>query len=151
MRTQRRERIRGPGSALRTPTGSTYHRHAISSARWALALTVALLALAVAAPAAGAWQQLVIEGAGEGHGVGMSQDGALGLAEHGYTDAEILSHYYLGTALGTAPANTVIRVLVGSKVERVPLERYVRGVVSAEMPASWPLAALEAQAIACRT
>ena len=33
----------------------------------------------------------------------------------------------------------------------MPLERYVRGVVAAEMPASWPLAALEAQAIASRT
>ncbi|HTY96247.1 MAG TPA: SpoIID/LytB domain-containing protein [Solirubrobacteraceae bacterium] len=116
-----------------------------------MALAGALLALAVAAPTAGAWQQLVVEGAGEGHGVGMSQDGALGLAEHGYTDAEILSHYYPGTALATAPANTVVKVLVGSKVQRVPLERYVRGVVSAEMPSSWPLAALEAQAIACRT
>jgi stage II sporulation protein D len=33
----------------------------------------------------------------------------------------------------------------------VPLERYVRGVVSAEMPSGWPLAALEAQAVASRT
>ncbi len=33
----------------------------------------------------------------------------------------------------------------------MPLERYVRGVVAAEMPSSWPLAALEAQAIASRT
>ena len=44
-----------------------------------------------------------------------------------------------------------MKVLVGAKVEKVPLERYVRGVVSAEMPSSWPLAALEAQAIASRT
>ena len=42
-------------------------------------------------------------------------------------------------------------MLVGSRVVRVPLERYVRGVVAAEMPASWPLAALEAQAVASRT
>jgi stage II sporulation protein D len=109
-----------------------------------------LLALAVCAPAAGAWQ-LLIEGAGEGHGVGMSQDGALGLAQHGYTDSQILAHYYSGTTLGTAPAGTVVRVLEGSKVVRVPLERYVRGVVAAEMPSSWPAAALEAQAIASRT
>jgi stage II sporulation protein D len=44
-----------------------------------------------------------------------------------------------------------VKVLEGSKVVAVPLERYVRGVVSAEMPSSWPLAALEAQAIASRT
>ena len=44
-----------------------------------------------------------------------------------------------------------MKVLEGSKVVAVPLERYVRGVVAAEMPSSWPLAALEAQAIASRT
>src|ERR1700689_4858924 len=77
---------------------------------------------------------LVIAGAGDGHGVGMSQDGALGYAEHGWSDAQILAPYYTGTTLGQAPARSVIRVLVGSKVETVPLERYVRGVVAAEMP-----------------
>lgn len=138
--------MRGPGKALRTPTRPTYHR----ALRAPLALVAAALGLAVSAPAAGAWQ-LVIEGAGEGHGVGMSQDGALGLAKHGFTDTQILAHYYSGTTIGTAPANSVVRVLEGSKVVRVPLERYVRGVVAAEMPASWPLPALEAQAIASRT
>jgi stage II sporulation protein D len=109
-----------------------------------------LAAPALAAPAAGAWQ-LVVEGAGDGHGVGMSQDGALGLAQHGYSDIQILAHYYPATAIGSAPANAVIRVNLGAKVVRVPLERYVRGVVAAEMPASWPAAALQAQAIASRT
>ena len=94
---------------------------------------------------------LVIEGAGDGHGVGMSQDGALGYAQHGCSYSAILAHYYTGTALGQAPAGANVRVLVGAKVEQIPLERYVRGVVSAEMPASWPLAALEAQAVASRT
>jgi SpoIID/LytB domain protein len=94
---------------------------------------------------------LVIEGAGDGHGVGLSQDGALGYAEHGWSDTQILAHYYTGTTLGQAPANAVVTVLEGSHVVRVPLERYVRGVVAAEMPASWPLAALEAQAIASRS
>jgi stage II sporulation protein D len=113
-----------------------------------LACTLAGLAL-WAAPAAAA--TLVIEGAGDGHGVGMSQDGALGYAQHGWSDAAILAHYYTGTTLGQAPADALIKVLEGSKVVSVPLERYVRGVVSAEMPSSWPAAALEAQAIASRT
>jgi stage II sporulation protein D len=113
-------------------------------------LAGALGALALwTAPAFGS--TLVIEGAGDGHGVGMSQDGALGYAEHGWSDAQILAHYYTGTTLGQAPASSVVTVLEGSKVVRVPLERYVRGVVAAEMPASWPLATLEAQAIASRT
>jgi stage II sporulation protein D len=114
------------------------------------ALICALAGLALwAAPTLAS--TLVIEGAGNGHGVGMSQDGALGYAQHGWSDSEILAHYYTGTALGQAPANFIVKVLVGSKVQSVPLERYVRGVVSAEMPSSWPLAALEAQAIASRT
>jgi stage II sporulation protein D len=106
--------------------------------------------LCLCASSAGA-SSLVIDGAGDGHGVGMSQDGALGFAEHGWTYTAILTHYYTGTALGTAPANTVVKVLVGSKVKSLPLETYVRGVVSAEMSASWPMAALEAQAVASRT
>ena len=81
----------------------------------------------------------------------MSQEGALGYAQHGFSYQAILAHYYSGTSLGRVPTNTVVRVLVGGKVERVPLERYVRGVVAAEVPASWPLPALEAQAVASRT
>jgi stage II sporulation protein D len=110
----------------------------------------ALLLLAALAPAARA-STLVITGSGEGHGVGMSQYGALGFAQHGFTYQQILARYYSGTTLGQAPAKAVVRVLVGSKVRKVPLERYVRGVVAAEMPSGWPLAALEAQAIASRT
>jgi SpoIID/LytB domain protein len=94
---------------------------------------------------------LVIDGAGDGHGVGMSQEGALGYAEHGFSYSAILAHYYTGTALGQAPAGTKVKVLVGDRVKTLPLESYVRGVVAAEMPASWPLAALEAQAVASRT
>lgn len=115
-----------------------------------LACALASLALALgAAPAAAS--TLVVEGAGDGHGVGMSQDGALGYAEHGWSDGEILAHYYTGTTLGQARADSAVKVLEGATVVKVALERYVRGVVAAEMPASWPMAALEAQAIAART
>jgi stage II sporulation protein D len=130
--------------AARRPGAARARRGALS------ALAGALAGLALwAAPALAS--TLVIEGAGDGHGVGMSQYGALGYAQHGWTDAQILAHYYTGTTLGEAPAGFVVKVLEGSKVVKVPLERYVRGVVSAEMPSSWPMAALEAQAIASRT
>ncbi|MGA7705807.1 MAG: SpoIID/LytB domain-containing protein, partial [Solirubrobacteraceae bacterium] len=111
---------------------------------------VVLLALLGGASTAAA-STLVIDGAGDGHGVGMSQDGALGFAEHGWSYQAILSHYYTGTALGQAPEGTTVKVLIGSKVKDIPLETYVRGVVSAEVSASWPMAALEAQAVASRT
>ncbi|HEY1832861.1 MAG TPA: SpoIID/LytB domain-containing protein [Solirubrobacteraceae bacterium] len=115
-----------------------------------LTLLTALLALAIPAMAA-ASSTLVIEGAGEGHGVGMSQDGAYGYAQHGATYEQILAHYYTGTALAQAPAKTTVKVLVGSHVKTLGLERYVRGVIGAEMSPSWPAAALEAQAVASRT
>jgi stage II sporulation protein D len=103
------------------------------------------------AQALGAGKSLVITGAGDGHGVGMSQWGAYGFAEHGWTYQQILAHYYTGTTLGQAPAGRTIKVLIGSRVKTLPLETYVRGVVAAEVPSSWPLAALEAQAVASRT
>jgi SpoIID/LytB domain protein len=132
-------------------TVSTYHRIARAPAR-ALALLATALCCVVAVPAnAKAEANLAISGGGYGHGVGMSQEGALGYAEHGWTYQQILAHYYTGTALATAPANTRVRVLIGSKVQSVALETYVRGVVSAEVSSSWPLAALEAQAVASRT
>jgi stage II sporulation protein D len=81
----------------------------------------------------------------------MSQQGALGYAERGFSYQQILAHYYTGTSLGTAPAGAQVRVLTGGKVRKIALDAYVRGVVSAEVSASWPLAALEAQAVASRT
>jgi SpoIID/LytB domain protein len=125
---------------------SNYHRARRVPAVLASAVTVAL-----AAAGAARANVLVVTGAGWGHGVGMSQEGALGYAEHGWSYQAILAHYYAGTALGSVPTSTRVRVLVGGKVAQVPLEDYVRGVVSAEVPASWPLAALEAQAVASRT
>ncbi len=144
---------------------STYHRdseHRLGLSDDLLAVVLAgvltLCVFLLCASSAGAARAaatgaatLVIDGAGDGHGVGMSQEGALGYAEHGWSYNAILAHYYTGTALGQAPAGTMVKVLIGNRVKTLPLESYVRGVVAAEMPASWPLAALEAQAVASRT
>jgi len=141
---------------------STYHRDSTGSrgspgdirAVLAGVLTAAVLLAALllsASSASASTPTLVIAGGGDGHGVGMSQEGALGYAEHGWSYSAILAHYYTGTALGTAPANAKVRVLIGSSVKTLALESYVRGVISAEMPAEWPAAALEAQAVAVRT
>ncbi len=147
-------------------TRSTYHRpsrrpwaHPAASAAAALALLLGAFvpgAHAGGAPskrasAAAVTEELVINGAGDGHGVGMSQEGALGYAERGFSYSQILAHYYTGTAISQAPAGAIVRVLIGRRVHQIPLETYVRGVVAAEMPASWPLAALEAQTVASRT
>ena len=41
-------------------------------------------------------------GGGNGHGVGMCQVGAIGMAKRGYTYQMILSHYYPGCSLEKA-------------------------------------------------
>ncbi len=43
----------------------------------------------------------VFSGSGWGHGVGMSQWGARGMAERGHTFRDILLHYYRGVDLIT--------------------------------------------------
>ena len=48
-----------------------------------------------------------VYGAGFGHGVGMSQTGAAGMAQAGYTYDQILKHYYTGIEL-TAPQVTIV-------------------------------------------
>lgn len=50
---------------------------------------------------------------------------------------------YLGTIEVDGDAGTVVNGL--------PVETYLLGIVGSEMPASWPAAALEAQAVAART
>jgi stage II sporulation protein D len=171
-----------------------------------------------------------IRGGGDGHGIGLSQYGTLGYAQHGWSYQRILAHYYQGTSLGSVSPSEIIRVLLkdgavkfsgadkaGGKplapgttytvhllssgklelmagttkvltasppltvsgsgpltldglgeyrgdfvfrpdasggvqtVNALDIEDYVRGVVSAEMPSSWPAQALRAQAMAART
>jgi stage II sporulation protein D len=168
-----------------------------------------------------------IRGGGDGHGIGMSQYGTLGYAQHGWSYQRILAHYYQGTGLGSVSPTQPITVLLqdgsatfsganqangktlkpgtsytvkllsggrlglsGIKdtfappltvsgpgplhlvglgeyrgafvfrpdgsggiqtVNKLGLDDYVRGVVSAEMPASWPAQALDTQAVAART
>src|SRR5262249_61616649 len=41
------------------------------------------------------------EGRGWGHGVGLSQYGAKGMADRGYAYLQILEHYFPGTVLAT--------------------------------------------------
>lgn len=204
-----------------------------------LSTVAASVAVALAmAPAAEAASQLVLDGRGYGHGVGMSQYGALGYARHGWTADRILRHYYGGTKLDRLSSSPTVRVLLQSArasyvvrgassangelldpavaytvsagekglvvrgggrswttagtlrlsppgsaalqldgpaqngtssgryrgalevrsaagglnaVNAVALEDYVAGVISAEVPASWPAETLRAQAIAART
>jgi stage II sporulation protein D len=73
-----------------------------------LTLLAGLLAVPCAAQAAAT---VVVRGAGFGHGIGMSQYGAYGFAQHGWGYRQILGHYYVNTSIGTAPSRPV-RVLL---------------------------------------
>lgn len=54
-----------------------------------------------------------IEGSGWGHGVGMSQYGALGMANAGFTAEQITGYYYRGTAVQSAAMPSDISVFLG--------------------------------------
>jgi len=68
----------------------------------------------VVAPGAAADPVFVVTGKGWGHGLGMSQYGAYGYAQHGWTDDAILMHYYTGTTITGGFPNDTVRVLVAS-------------------------------------
>lgn len=78
---------------------------------------VAALLLALAPSPAGAAERFVVRGGGFGHGVGLSQYGAKGMAERGVPVASILSHYYRGTTLGRAEARNVRVALQWGRTE----------------------------------
>src|SRR3954465_12594346 len=78
--------------------------------RTLLVTLAAMLALTAPASAAKPKTTFTIRGAGFGHGVGMSQYGAMGYAQHGWTAAAILAHYYSGTALGTTDPTRTVRI-----------------------------------------
>jgi stage II sporulation protein D len=80
--------------------------------RIALAALAATLAACAAAPAAQGASRLVVSGAGFGHGIGMSQYGAMGYAQQGADHAAILAHYYTGTQLGSLGGPSEVRVLL---------------------------------------
>ena len=74
-------------------------------------MLAALAVVLCAAPIATASPLITLTGRGWGHGVGMAQDGAEGMAQGGATYDEILAHYYPGTQLDERTGQR-IRVLL---------------------------------------
>jgi stage II sporulation protein D len=62
---------------------------------------------------------LVVTGHGWGHGLGMSQWGAYGYAQHGFTYNRILAHYYPKTTLAHAAGRTLRVLLAQAKTVTV--------------------------------
>jgi stage II sporulation protein D len=80
-------------------------------------LTAALVALL---PASAHAADLVVDGHGWGHGVGLSQYGAYGYAQiEGRDHRFILGHYYTGSGYGTAPAARMRVLLKRARTQRI--------------------------------
>ncbi len=94
--------------------------------------------------------QYYFEGRGrdlvEGHGLGMSQWGAYGMAEKGFTYDQILKFYYPGTVIGDYDEPE--KVIVDGKRE-LSIDQYLAGI--GEVPNNWPAEAIKAQVVAART
>jgi len=75
-----------------------------------LATVVVVASLIPASTAQASVPTFTIRGRGWGHGTGMSQWGAKGLADAGLTGNKILTHFYAGTALGTPSMPSTLRV-----------------------------------------
>ncbi|HET7399940.1 MAG TPA: SpoIID/LytB domain-containing protein [Intrasporangium sp.] len=119
-------------------------RHASTNARRLVGALAALLAattgLGTALPASAAEiyprpavPTLTIDGRGWGHGIGMSQYGALGGARAGASWRQILGFYYPGTAYGDI-GNPTVRVRVHGISDAV----YAATLPSGDVQASWP-------------
>ncbi len=83
---------------------------------------------------------------------------------YGWGDYDVLKHWRQAKVLlsgpvpdipptepGLPPGPTIRVRLADGGVVVLPVEEYLRGVVPAEMPASWPVEALKAQAVAARS
>lgn len=66
--------------------------------------------------------RIVINGSGWGHGVGMSQYGALGMAEEGMLAEQILTHFYRNTRVEVVPEPDVVRVGLGTGAPEISVE-----------------------------
>ncbi len=85
---------------------------------------------------------------GFGHGVGMSQEGAIVMAKNGSTCNEILTHYYPGVTV-KPDSSTPATVKYGGK--DIPLVEYLCRTTKREIGPSSPYEALKAQIICVYT
>jgi len=75
-----------------------------------LALALALVFIPSIAQADAVPARFILTGSGFGHGVGLSQIGAKGLALEGKSATDILNYYFPGTQITTTPINQDIRI-----------------------------------------
>lgn len=112
-----------------------------------LALVVAVSAALVPAPPARAGEPFTFYGSGWGHGLGLSQWGAYGLAANGWSATEILTHFYSGTKvtkiqehpadlrIALATAEHVLHLTAEAGPVRLSVKQPVDGTQVGKIPA----------------
>ena len=90
--------------------------------RFAPALVSVLLAIYLPAASAELPSQISITGKGYGHGVGMSQIGARGLALRGDTATAIMNYYFPGSEVVALPDDQILRVNIGHQLTSASLK-----------------------------
>ncbi len=113
-------------------------------------LLLAALVCALAIPATASAKGWVVNGAGFGHGVGMSQYGAYGYAKHGFKYDQILTHYYTGTTIGSTVDKSV-RVLLRDSVGSVAFHGASSACGAAIKPAKTYLAKRKGSGVVLRS
>jgi SpoIID/LytB domain protein len=94
----------------------------IFSSRFSISLAIVLF-LQILSPvssyAADVPEKFDFRGSGNGHGVGMSQVGAFGMAREGKTATEILTHYYSGVEIAPVDDSAFLRINIADKIQSV--------------------------------
>lgn len=67
-------------------------------------------------------EAVIVDGTGWGHGVGMSQYGALGMAEEGMAAEAILKHFYRDTSVEKVEEPEQVRVGIGTGAQKIVIE-----------------------------
>jgi len=111
-----------PSARRRSHTSRPRHRRTLA----APALVLAAVALVLTGPGtplpdAGAQSAFTFRGSGWGHGVGMSQWGARGMAANGSSHTQILTHYYSGVSVVSQPVDNDLRVLIAERASSLTL------------------------------
>ena len=96
--------------------------------RFAPALVSVLLAIYLPAASAELPSQISITGKGYGHGVGMSQIGARGLALRGDTATAIMNYYFPGSDVVALPDDQILRVNIGHQLTSASLKSNTPGM-----------------------
>jgi SpoIID/LytB domain protein len=94
----------------------------IFSSRFSISLAIVLIFQTLSSAPSHATEvpeKFDFRGSGYGHGVGMSQVGAYGMAREGKTATEILTHYYSGVEVAPVDDSAFLRINIADKIQSV--------------------------------